>query len=78
MSIITELKGKLTCSICPFMECNEAASCYHCKCFLDDGIELDDNCDNFILHSECPLATGLKVIITQSDDGQLQVGKTYI
>jgi len=77
MSIINQLNGKLTCSICPFMQCAEADSCYHCECYLDNAIELDDYCDNFIIHPECPLSTGLKVIITKSDDGQLQVGKTY-
>jgi hypothetical protein len=76
MSMMSENMGKIACSTCPLMNCVDQGSCYNCYCSLDEGIELDDLCDQVKVHPECPLITGLIVTI-YVDKGDLIRGKSY-
>ncbi|MCK5613795.1 hypothetical protein KAR91_68660 [Candidatus Pacearchaeota archaeon] len=77
MSKLSEIVGKLYCNICPFITCEEAGACYNCHCFIDEDIDLENYCDDPVVHPECPLMTGLIITVSKTDNDELKIGKSY-
>ena len=75
MSLINRIEP-LQCTKCPFLNCYERGTCYICKCFLDETLNLDEHCDNKTAHLDCPLRDG-RIIVVKVKNGHLLIGEKY-